>query len=123
MKRNVVIVALLALTLSCAGACGKKDAADTKVSQSAPVNSADLVGTWKGTGDEISTLTLGSDGSYKDDAGDLYMVGTYKVDSAAGTLTVNESEYGMVFTYSVELSGNDLTLQLDGGLPRTFTKK
>jgi hypothetical protein len=51
------------------------------------------------------------------------MVGTYKVDSTAGTLTVNESEYGMVFTYSVELSGNDLTLQLDGGLPRTFTKK
>ena len=102
----MVIVALLALTLSCAGACGKKDAADTKVSQSAPVNSADLVGTWKGTGDEISTLTLGSDGSYKDDAGDLYMVGTYKVDSTAVYTPINCKDIVNLCHFFVKVLGS-----------------
>ncbi len=40
------------------------------------------MGKWKGTEGEVSTLTLGATGSYKDDAGDLYMIGTYTVDSA-----------------------------------------
>ncbi len=86
-------------------------------------SAADLVGKWKGTGDEISTLTFGKDGSYKDDAEIAVIEGTYTVDEAAGTITVNEKEYGLVFVYSVELSGKDLTLQADFGIPRTFTKK
>ncbi|MBP3754151.1 MAG: hypothetical protein J6I66_04775 [Lachnospiraceae bacterium] len=45
---------------------------------------------------------MGADGSYKDVAGDISIIGTYTVDSINGTLTVNEKEYGMVFTYSYE---------------------
>ena len=53
----------------------------------------------------------------------MYIIGTYTVNSSAGTLTVNESEYGMVFTYSYELSGDNLTLQMEGGLPRSFARQ
>ncbi len=64
-----------------------------------------------------------SDGSYKDIVDDISVIGTFTVDSIAGTLTVKESEYGMVFKYSYVLSGDNLTLQLSGGLPRTFTRQ
>ena len=103
-------------------ACG--ESADTAAQNTGSLFSAsDLVGKWKGTGEEISTLTFGRDGSYKDDAGFAVVEGTYTVDEDAGTITVNEKEYGLVFVYSVELSGNNLTIQTDFGLPRTFTKK
>ena len=88
-----------------------------------PASAEELVGTWRGIGGEPSTLTLGEDGSYSDVADFASIIGTYTVDSAAGTLTVNESEYGMVFTYAYELSGDHLTIQLEGGLPRNFSRK
>ena len=115
------IVVLMLVIVFCMCACGKENSASAEESNAA---ASDLVGTWKGTGNEISTLTLGANGSYKDIAGeDMYIIGTYTVNSSAGTLTVNESEYGMVFTYSYELSGDNLTLQMEGGLPRSFARQ
>ena len=124
MKKAIKLVstALLLTMLLCVTACGKDETEET-----APVTHAsaeELVGRWKGTGKEISTLTLGAKGSYSDVAeGVASITGTYTVDSIAGTLTVNEKEYGMVFTYSYDLSGDNLTLQLEGGNPRTFVKQ
>ena len=123
MRNNIkrfIIVLLLMMTL-CFAACGDEN--NDQSTEASHASSASLVGTWKGTGNEISTLTLGDDGSYKDVADDVYVNGTYTVDTATGTLTVNESEYGLVFTYSYELTEDNLTLQLKGGLPRTFVKQ
>ena len=44
------------------------------------------------------------------------------IDTVSNTVTVNESEYGMSFTYDCTLEGNVLTLQVDGGNPRKFCK-
>ena len=116
----IAIVLMLFIVLSIS-ACGETAETPEKTGGS-PFSAADLVGEWKGTGDEISTLTFGSNGSYKDDAGIAVVEGTYTVDEEAGTITVHEKDYGLVFVYSVELSGNNLTIQTDFGLPRTFSK-
>lgn len=125
MKKAVRIVAItlmLALALSFA-ACGKKAEPESEPVVTNKATIQDLYGTWKGIGGEISTVSFSKDGNYKDDAGDnLYIIGTYTVDEDAQTITVNESEYGMVFVYNFTIDGNKLTLQMDGGLPRSFTK-
>ncbi len=118
---KILSVCILLVMIICITGCSKED--DTKTSETTHASRADLIGKWKGTGKELSTITLGKDGSYKDDVDDISVIGTQTVDATAGTLTVNESEYGMVFTYSYELSGDNLTLQLNGGIPRTFTKQ
>ena len=106
-------------------ACGKTEVPEEESTGTVQIIKAeDLVGTWKGTGDEISTVTFGANGSYLDDAGDgLYIKGTYRLDIIDDTITVYESEYGMTFTYDVTLSGDELTLQLSGGKPRTFIRQ
>lgn len=82
-----------------------------------------LYGTWKGTDGEISTLTLDKSGKYLDDAGDgLYIAGTFIVNEAAMTMTVDETDFGMVIVYHITYTGDTLTLQMDGGLPRKFVK-
>ncbi len=125
MKKAVRIVAItlmLALALNFA-ACGKKAEPEPEPVVTNKATIQDLYGTWKGIGGEISTVSFSKDGNYKDDAGDnLYIIGTYTVDEDAQTITVNESEYGMVFVYNFTIDGNKLTLQMDGGLPRSFTK-
>lgn len=122
LKRGLIITLLMLMTLSFS-ACGSKEEDNDQASQRPQINADELIGKWKGTGGEVSTLTLGKDGSYKDDAGDVSVIGTYSFDQASGTMTVNESEYGLVFSYSVDLSENKLTLQMNGGNPRTFTKQ
>lgn len=123
MKKNIRILstALLLTLLLCISACGKDETEE--VSTVPHASKAELVGKWKGTGDEIATLTLGSDGTYKDVAGELSIIGTYTVDEVYGTLDVSEKEYGMSFSYSYDLSGDTLTIQLNGGLPRTFVRQ
>lgn len=119
------MAALLSLFVLTAFACGSKESQAQTSEQSAgeAASAEDLYGTWKGINGEISTLSLAKNGSYMDNAGDgLYISGTYTVDEAAQTLTVNESEYGMVFVYHYSLSNNQLTLQLDGGKARNFAK-
>ena len=123
MKRIIktgMIVFLLIMVIGIA-ACGNKES--DQESAVVHASSDELVGKWKGTGNEISTLTLGSNGSYKDIAGELSVIGTYTVDEISGTLTVNEKDYGLVFPYRYELDGDNLTLQMDGGLPRTFARQ
>lgn len=118
---KVLSVVLTVMMILCMVACGSKE--EEQAEEVVHASAEELVGKWKGTGGEISTLTLGSDGSYKDIAGSAYIIGTYTVDSTAGTLTVNEKEYGLVFTYSYDLTDDTLTLQLNGGNPRTFVKQ
>ena len=120
--KTVLSISFILLTVFLC-ACSKQDSGSDQANVNTQITIDDLAGKWKGTGNEISTLTLGKDGSYKDVAEGVSIVGTYTIDAASGTMTVNESEYGMVFSYSYELSGNDLTLQMNGGLPRTFTKQ
>ncbi len=121
MKNKILFAALLLFMIFCFSACGENNS--DQAAEKVQVSAADFYGTWKGTGQELSTLTLGADGSYRDIADGVSIIGTYTVDTASGTLTVNESEYGMVFTYGYELSGDDLTLQLNGGRPRTFVRQ
>lgn len=114
----VLLMLFMVLSLS---ACG--EAAETSAkSGGSSLSAADLIGKWKGTGDEISTLTFDKNGTYKDDAGIAVVEGTYTVDEEAGTITVIEKDYGLVFVYYAELSGKKLTIQTDYGLPRTFTR-
>jgi hypothetical protein len=119
---KIIPIVLMLFVIMSISACGEP--ADTAAQTGgSSFTAADLVGKWVGTGDEISTLTFGKNGSYKDDADIAVIEGTYTVDEAAGTLTVYEKDYGLVFVYSVELSGKNLTIQTDYGLPRTFRKK
>lgn len=115
---------MLMLVVLSALACGKKeDTAPASESAVAASSVEDLWGTWKGIDGEISTVSFAKSGAYRDDAGDgLYVAGTYKVDEAAQTIIVNESEYGMVFEYHFTIDGNVLTMQLDGGKARKFVK-
>ena len=107
----------------CLTACGDSTDTETQTESTDQTSAADLVGVWKGTAGEVSTLTLGSNGSYMDDAGDVYIKGTYTVNTSDRTITVNESEYGLVFVYSYELADDTLTIQANGGLPRKFIKQ
>lgn len=103
-------------------ACSKK--AETVQTEGFTGGSAQtLLGSWKGVEGEISTVSFTNDGKYMDNAGDgLYINGTYSVNEGAKTITVNEEEYGMVFVYNYSVSENSLTLQLDGGKARKFTR-
>ena len=124
--RKLVKVFLPALLLAVGMttfACGTKaEEEEVSIENATPINEDDLIGTWKGVEGEISTLTFSKSGSFKDDAGDISMSGTYFVDTVSNTVTVNESEYGMSFTYDCTLEGNVLTLQVNGGNPRKFCK-
>ncbi len=123
--RVLSVVLFLALGLSAFACSPKEEEEETEAVsevESDPISMDILAGTYKGVNGEISTLTLGKNGSYVDDAGELYMSGTYTVDSVSYTMTVNESEYGMTFVYHVTLNGKVLTLQLDGGNERQFCK-
>ena len=119
---KLILVALLLVLAFGITACGKKVEDSASSSSTEPISADDLIGSWKGTGNEISTVTFKQDGSYRDDAGDVYISGTYEVDVFARTITIHENEYGMTFTYDFNLSGDNLTMQLSGGLERTFTK-
>lgn len=122
MTRRLLTVFLLMFVL-CLTACGDSTDTETQTESTDQTSAADLVGVWKGTAGEVSTLTLGSNGSYMDDAGDVYIKGTYTVNTSDRTITVNESEYGLVFVYSYELADDTLTIQANGGLPRKFIKQ
>lgn len=119
---KLVLTAVLLVLVFGIAACGKKAEESASSSSNEPIFADDLIGSWKGTGNEISTVTFKQDGSYKDDAGDVYVIGTYEVDVFARTITIHEKEYGMTFTYDFNLSGDNLTMQLSGGLERNFTK-
>ncbi len=118
--RLFLAVLLVGVALSFV-ACGKEKET-VGASDTVHATAAELVGTWKGIAGEPSTLTLGEDGSYRDIADFASIIGTYTVDETEGTITVNESEYGMMFVYTYELTGDQLTIQTSGGLPRTFAK-
>lgn len=85
----------------------------------------ELVGTWEGTGDEGATITFKSNGNFSEKgiSKDADMSGTYTIDETNKRVVCTEKEYGLVFDYNYTISGNDLTLQMDIGYPRTFTKK
>ena len=114
-------ILMICLFAGCNGSAGDKDK-----SSSPTVDASVFVGTWKGTGNETATLTFSADGKMKDVTnldGTVYSItGTYTVDSEECYVYVTEDEYGLNFAYHYTISGNDLTLQMEGGLPRTFRK-
>ena len=120
---KTISIVLMLLTILCLTACGDPKEEESAKLSGSPFEKTDLIGQWKGTGDEISTVTFTKDGNYLDDAGSISMEGTYTVNEQAGTITVHEKDYGMVFVYYVELSDKNLTIQTDNGRPRTFIKK
>lgn len=123
MKRTVKCILALSLSAFMLGSLTSCKGSNDNTAVTGSAVSADLTGVWVGTGDEISTFTFNSDGTCSDVAGDVYVKGTYTVDAAGGTVTVHEEEYGLTFVYNYTLSGSDLTLQMNNGLPRTFKKK
>ncbi|MBQ7990953.1 MAG: hypothetical protein IJ080_01885 [Oscillospiraceae bacterium] len=122
MKKRCILMLLLCLTMT-APLAGCDSSRGNTLSSVSDADKSGLIGTWKGTGNEISTITFNSDGTYRDDAGSAVIAGPYEVDTQAMTVTVTDEEYGLVFRYSYTVSGDDLTLQMEGGLPRTFRKQ
>ncbi|MCR5806438.1 MAG: hypothetical protein K6G68_05305 [Oscillospiraceae bacterium] len=120
-----VLAGLLFFTVMCLCACNGGKKAEEEKPAGAPA--AMLVGTWVGTGDEIATVTFGSDGKYKDvanfDGTTISVTGTYTVDEQNGTVLVDDKEDGLQFNYNYTVTDSDLTLQLNGGKERTFKKK
>ena len=84
----------------------------------------ELVGTWQGVGNEQGSITFKSDGTFKEDdlPGDLNMEGTYTIDEMNKTVVCIENEYGITYDYAYTITGNELTLQMEYGFPRTFMK-
>jgi len=118
-----VMLASTALSLTACGGSDKEETSTTAAETKRAISSDELWGTWKGTDGEPSTLTLGMGGSYNDNADFAHIIGTYVFDEVINTLTVYESEYGMTFTYSVDLNDGVLTIQTGGGKPRKFVKQ
>ena len=87
---------------------------------STPAN--ELVGTWVGTGNEISTITFENNGMCIDDAGSAKIEGPYVINETMKYVNVQDEETGLEFAYSYSINGDNLVLQLDYGLPRTFKR-
>ena len=127
MKKNIMIALLLCIVLCLTGCNGGGESDKTTQSASATASSGVLLGTWKGTGDEHSTITFGTDGRCKDDFNydgiQIVTAGPYTINEADSTVLIHDDEYGLDFLYTYTISGNDLTMQLEGGNPRTFRKQ
>ena len=116
MKKLIVLLMSAVLCLALAG-CGSSSGTEAAATDN------ELIGTWRGTGNEPSIITFKSDGTCTDDAGDIVIKGPYTIDESAKTVTVYDEEDGLVFEYSYKITGTDLTLQMEYGLPRTFSKQ
>ncbi|MBQ5317043.1 MAG: hypothetical protein J6I96_05770 [Oscillospiraceae bacterium] len=123
---HIILAALMLCTAMCFTACDGKTGDRDTPSASGAVTATELVGTWKGTGDELATVTFGADGKVKDETdlnGTIITIaGPYSVDTAEHTVFVHDDEDGLDFSYHYTVSGDDLTLQMDGGKARTFKK-
>ena len=106
------MIICMALGLAaCSSACG---------TSSAPAN--ELVGTWEGTGNEVSTITFKNNGMCIDDAGSAKIEGPYTINESMKFVKVKDEETGLEFAYSYTLTGDSLVLQMDLGFPRTFKR-
>ncbi len=119
MKKTAIIMVAILTSLffiNCSAASGGEAAFEE------PAN--ELVGTWQGVGNEQGSITFKSDGTFKEDdlPGDLNMEGTYTIDEMNKTVVCIENEYGMTYNYFYTITGNELTLQMEYGFPRTFVK-
>lgn len=122
----LVILSLLILATGAAACSNKAETAETgnEAAETVTVTREDLYGTWTGIGNETGgTLSFSKDGQCRDSHGDLAIAGPYSLDEAAQTLTVTDTEIGMNFTYDITMENDQLTIQMNGGNPRTFVKK
>ena len=114
LKYITLFCMIICMTLglaACSSSCG---------GSSAPAN--ELVGTWEGTGSEISTITFKNNGMCIDDAGSAKIEGPYYINESMKFVKVQDEETGLEFAYSYTITGNSLVLQMDYGLPRTFKR-
>ena len=124
-KKFQVVAAFLMIFMMCVAiGCGGKSESSSNNSSGAKASKEDLIGVWNGIGNnDKEMITFKEDGSFKEEYdGDLINTGSYTVDESQQTVTCKEKDYGLVFTYQFTLDGDQLTIQLEGGLPRTFQK-
>ena len=124
-KRMSVLTALLMIFLMCvAVGCGGKSESNGNNGGGSTASKEDLIGVWNGIGNnDKEMITFKKDGSFKEEYdGEVINTGSYTVDESQQTVTCKEKDYGLVFTYQYTLDGDQLTIQIEGGLPRTFQK-
>lgn len=119
MKKIIIIGAALLLCIAIAFIAITRSGGSSSITAN-----NELVGSWVGTGNEHATVTFKNDGTFTDKGNgkDADMSGTYTIDETNKVVVCTEKDYGLVFRYNYTISGNDLTLQMDIGLPRTFSK-
>ena len=116
---------LLVLMMCFAVGCGDKNENNSNGSDEQTQTSKDaLIGEWKGIGNNSKEfITFKKDGSYNEGYdGEVINRGSYSVNESNQTVTCTEKDYGMTFEYHFTLDGDNLTIQLSNGLPRTFQK-
>ena len=116
---------LLVLMMCFAVGCGDKNENNSNGSGEQTQTSKDaLIGEWKGIGNSSKEfITFKKDGSYNEGYdGEVINRGSYSVNESNQTVTCTEKDYGMTFEYHFTLDGDNLTIQLSNGLPRTFQK-
>ena len=124
-KRMLVLTAVLMIFLMCAAVgCGGKSESNGNNGGGSTASKEDLIGVWNGIGNnDKEMITFKKDGSFKEEYdGEVINTGSYTVDESQQTVTCKEKDYGLVFTYQYTLDGDQLTIQIEGGLPRTFQK-
>lgn len=116
---------LLVLMMCFAVGCGDKNVDNSNGSDEQTQTSKDaLIGEWNGIGNSSKEfITFKKDGSYNEGYdGEVINRGSYSVNESNQTVTCTEKDYGMTFEYHFTLDGDNLTIQLSNGLPRTFQK-
>ena len=81
-----------------------------------------LVGTWSGIEGENATITFTNEGTCKDISGNVKIEGTYKIDEDEKTVIVFDDATETGYRYFYDVSEDNLTLQMEYGLPRSFER-
>ena len=81
-----------------------------------------LVGTWSGIDGENSTITFTNEGTCQDVSANTKIEGTYRIDEDKKTVIVYDGETETGFRYFYDVSEDNLTLQMEYGLPRSFER-
>ena len=82
-----------------------------------------LVGTWSGIEGEEGTITFTNEGTCKDVSGNIKIEGKYTIDEDKKTVIVYDDATETGFRYFYDVSDENLTIQMEYGLPRTFSRE
>ena len=82
-----------------------------------------LVGTWSGIGGESGTITFTNEGTCQDVSGNVKIEGSYTIDEDKKTVIVYDDATETGFRYFYDVSDENLTIQMEYGLPRSFERE